>query len=309
MSFFYGVIGLALILYFIFIKIFIIHEPQGIFKDLDILRILFYGELALIFTLGFILSAKAYFFKFKSKPKNKLFFWVLTAIKKIIYSFYKKPLMSLEEPVRKKFFRIMNKISRSTLFSMVTKLLRDTIGLQRFTLVIFFFYCLPKLIIIISLGIDVFILGRLHYFYQCGPLYMLPLLIEYFIYAFLQQLDYELLLLKKKVKTVKISTQEEIEIDYSIFTDVLLNPTDYALFLKPEYVAEFRISPEDIQKVTGDFVKFICTDLTENLYVIVAFERVKNRITTPLNIFLLLGYSLIWTFVFVVSLYIFIQGL
>lgn len=193
--------GFGIVSYIIYVRLILQRLPRELFiKDISIISIIIYFNLfATFFILSTISGYKVYKEHFNKEKVNKekegenqgvngkierILVWLKGKGVKIS-NFYTLCLLKFDKAFKNIIYKIFN-VNRVLLPEYALNFMNKFVPLSRYNIIIITFAVMPKVIIIASLLMDIFIFHKLNYFYICGPLYLIPLGFDWIVHTLVQ---------------------------------------------------------------------------------------------------------------------------
>lgn len=333
-------IGCLIVSYILYIRLILERLPRKLFVDITMLHLIIYGWLFALFSMLTIIHAvRLYRTKYprnSQKERNPKYVMAkLTIYFNNLGQFYKRCLKNFDKKIIRDFLseKLEIHIYRTSLDKVFylfneSNYIMSYVKDPRCNRIIDIFWILPKIIILISLYVDVFIFKELHYFYTCGPLFILILILDYLLYVFADEAVDGLIELQKVIRVLKTNVKDPIEqvrgkngefvtgkfiTPYEYYCEMReiskqnfdINPNTYVFLYTDKFIDNFE--KEGYILGTEDRVLQRMTDLCTGVYsgtliYILYFETFKSIRMEKINVWIFLGYAICWCNIFVVAI-------
>lgn len=334
--------GFGIVSYIIYVRLILQHLPRELFiKDISIISIIIYFNLfATFFILSTISGYKVYKEHFNKEKVNKekegenqgvngkierILVWLKGKGVKIS-NFYTLCLLKFDKAFKNIIYKIFN-VNRVLLPEYALNFMNKFVPLSRYNIIIITFAVMPKVIIIASLLMDIFIFHKLNYFYICGPLYLIPLGFDWIVHTLVQApLD----ALRAADKLIVISKDtvlqdQDQEGEGEVVGEEIMTPTEFVIkkVLHQEqfniddyyfsFTSEFAQNLDENDEVSKNPVKYLeemsvyIDDKLGRLFnIMLDFVTWKGIKTIYWNLLIYIMFAICWGFVLVKSIIIII---
>jgi len=302
-----GLIGFIMVSYIIYIRLILIRLPREVFMDVGDFRLAIYFELfILFFIISFLLARELYREWYNVEAKKESFIFSFIKIRLMKISAYINVCLAICDLMLREIFLALFKIESQFIVFFLINQFNLKCSPRAFLII---FLVIPRVLIVMCLLIDVFFTELFHYFYLCGPLYIMILLHGWFKYS----IEYEWFQRWepywriKKDNTTKEKTMSPLEFNnYLMLRNYVEPPYVFTMWFTENY---YKIHPEmktdeDVDNALSSVYIYL-RKCMQGLNLLGELKKIENKVTY--NIFRLgisIIFSMIWGYVFIGCLFI-----